>query len=239
MLHMKDVSKVFRTAMVETHALRSLTLEIRDTEFVAVTGPSGSGKSTFLNIAGLLEELTGGEYLLDGVDVSRLDDRTRSRLRNEKIGFVFQSFNLIPDLDLYDNVDVPLRYRVFTSGERRRRIEAALEQVGLRSRTRHYPAELSGGQQQRVAIARAIAGAPKLLLADEPTGNLDSQMAREVMQLLEGLNAQGTLVVIVTHDPEIAGRAQRNIHLVDGVSVDLDRGPSLVAPGHAAARPSA
>jgi putative ABC transport system ATP-binding protein len=239
MLHMKDVSKVFRTAMVETHALRSLTLEIRDTEFVAVTGPSGSGKSTFLNIAGLLEELTGGEYLLDGVDVSRLDDRTRSRLRNEKIGFVFQSFNLIPDLDLYDNVDVPLRYRGFTSGERRRRIEAALEQVGLRSRTRHYPAELSGGQQQRVAIARAIAGAPKLLLADEPTGNLDSQMAREVMQLLEGLNAQGTLVVIVTHDPEIAGRAQRNIHLVDGVSVDLDRGPSLVAPGHAAARPSA
>jgi putative ABC transport system ATP-binding protein len=239
MLHMKDVSKVFRTAMVETHALRSLTLEIRDTEFVAVTGPSGSGKSTFLNIAGLLEELTGGEYLLDGVDVSRLDDRTRSRLRNEKIGFVFQSFNLIPDLDLYDNVDVPLRYRGFTSGERRRRIEAALDQVGLRSRTRHYPAELSGGQQQRVAIARAIAGAPKLLLADEPTGNLDSQMAREVMQLLEGLNAQGTLVVIVTHDPEIAGRAQRNIHLVDGVSVDLDRGPSLVAPGHAAARPSA
>jgi putative ABC transport system ATP-binding protein len=239
MLHMKDVSKVFRTEMVETHALRSLTLEIRDTEFVAVTGPSGSGKSTFLNIAGLLEELTGGEYLLDGVDVSRLDDRTRSRLRNEKIGFVFQSFNLIPDLDLYDNVDVPLRYRGFTSGERRRRIEAALEQVGLRSRTRHYPAELSGGQQQRVAIARAIAGAPKLLLADEPTGNLDSQMAREVMQLLEGLNAQGTLVVIVTHDPEIAGRAQRNIHLVDGVSVDLDRGPSLVAPGPAAARPSA
>jgi len=239
MLHMKDVSKVFRTEMVETHALRSLTLEIRDTEFVAVTGPSGSGKSTFLNIAGLLEELTGGEYLLDGVDVSRLDDRTRSRLRNEKIGFVFQSFNLIPDLDLYDNVDVPLRYRGFTSGERRRRIEAALEQVGLRSRTRHYPAELSGGQQQRVAIARAIAGAPKLLLADEPTGNLDSQMAREVMQLLEGLNAQGTLVVIVTHDPEIAGRAQRNIHLVDGVSVDLDRGPSLVASGHAAVRPSA
>ena len=239
MLHMKDVSKVFRTEMVETHALRRLTLEIRDTEFVAVTGPSGSGKSTFLNIAGLLEELTGGEYRLDGVDVSRLDDRQRSRLRNEKIGFVFQSFNLIPDLDLFDNVDVPLRYRGFTSGERRRRIEAALEQVGLRSRTHHYPAELSGGQQQRVAIARAIAGAPKLLLADEPTGNLDSQMAREIMQLLEGLNAQGTLVVMVTHDPEIAGRAQRNIHLVDGVAADLDRGPSLIAPGTAAARPTA
>ena len=239
MLQMNHVSKVFRTEVVETHALRSLTLEIRETEFVAVTGPSGSGKSTFLNITGLLEDLTGGEYLLDGIDVSRLGDRARSRLRNEKIGFVFQSFNLIPDLDLYDNVDVPLRYRRFTSGERRRRIEAALEQVGLRSRTRHYPAELSGGQQQRVAIARAIAGGPKLLLADEPTGNLDSQMAREVMQLLEGLNAQGTMVVMVTHDPEIAGRAQRNIHLVDGVAVDLDRGPSLVAVGNTAARVTA
>jgi putative ABC transport system ATP-binding protein len=239
MLQMNRVSKVFRTEMVETHALRSLTLEIRETEFVAVTGPSGSGKSTFLNITGLLEELTAGEYLLDGIDVSRLDDRARSRLRNEKIGFVFQSFNLIPDLDLYDNVDVPLRYRRFTSGERRRRIEAALEQVGLRSRTRHYPAELSGGQQQRVAIARAIAGGPKLLLADEPTGNLDSQMAREVMHLLEGLNAQGTMVVMVTHDPEIAGRAQRNIHLVDGVAVDLDRGPSLVAVGNTGARATA
>ena len=239
MLQMNHVSKVFRTEVVETHALRSLTLEIRETEFVAVTGPSGSGKSTFLNITGLLEDLTGGEYLLDGIDVSRLGDRARSRLRNEKIGFVFQSFNLIPDLDLYDNVDVPLRYRRFTSGERRRRIEAALEQVGLRSRTRHYPAELSGGQQQRVAIARAIAGGPKLLLADEPTGTLDSQMAREVMQLLEGLNAQGTMVVMVTHDPEIAGRAQRNIHLVDGVAVDLDRGPSLVAVGNTAARVTA
>ncbi|HET9623956.1 MAG TPA: ABC transporter ATP-binding protein [Kofleriaceae bacterium] len=227
---MTHVSKVFRTQVVETHALRGLTLEIRDGEFVAITGPSGSGKSTFLNIAGLLEELTGGAYLLDGVDVRGLGDRARSRLRNEKIGFVFQSFNLIPDLDLFDNVDVPLRYRGFTRGERRRRIEAALEQVGLRSRMHHFPAELSGGQQQRVAIARAVAGEPKLLLADEPTGNLDSQMAREVMQLLEALNAQGTLVVIVTHDPEIASRAQRNIHLVDGIATDLERGPVLIDP---------
>jgi putative ABC transport system ATP-binding protein len=239
MLHMKDVSKVYRTEMVETHALRDLTLEVGDGEFVAVTGPSGSGKTTFLNIAGLLEELTGGEYLLDGVDVKQLGDRARSRLRNEKIGFVFQSFNLIPDLNLFDNVDVPLRYRGLTRGERRKRIEAALERVGLASRVRHYPAELSGGQQQRVAIARAIAGDPKLLLADEPTGNLDSQMAREVMQLLEELNAQGTVVVIVTHDPEIAARTQRNIHIVDGVASDLDRGPSLVRPTRAAARPSA
>jgi putative ABC transport system ATP-binding protein len=239
MFHMKDVSKVYRTEMVETHALRDLTLEVSEGEFVAVTGPSGSGKTTFLNIAGLLEELTGGEYRLDGVDVKQLGDHARSRLRNEKIGFVFQSFNLIPDLDLFDNVDVPLRYRRLTRGERGRRIERALERVGLASRTRHFPAELSGGQQQRVAIARAIAGDPKLLLADEPTGNLDSQMAREVMQLLEELNAQGTIVVIVTHDPEIAARAQRNVHIVDGVAADLERAPALVRPNLAAARPSA
>jgi len=233
MLHMKNVSKVYRTEMVETHALRNLALEVNEGEFVAVTGPSGSGKTTFLNIAGLLEELTGGEYRLDGIDVKQLGDRARSKLRNEKIGFVFQSFNLIPDLDLFDNVDVPLRYRGWTRGERRRRIDSALERVGLASRIRHYPAELSGGQQQRVAIARAIAGDPKLLLADEPTGNLDSQMAREVMQLLEELNAQGTVVVIVTHDPEIAARAQRNVHIVDGVSSDLERSPVLVTPSAA------
>jgi len=238
MLHMKDVSKVYRTEMVETHALRNLALEVNEGEFVAVTGPSGSGKTTFLNIAGLLEELTGGDYLLDGVDIKKLDDRARSRVRNEKIGFVFQSFNLIPDLNLFDNVDVPLRYRGFSRGDRRKRIEGALERVGLASRIRHFPAELSGGQQQRVAIARAIAGDPKLLLADEPTGNLDSQMAREVMQLLEDLNAQGTVVVIVTHDPEIAARAQRNVHIVDGVATDLERAPSLVRPTRAAAGPS-
>jgi putative ABC transport system ATP-binding protein len=239
MFHMKDVSKVYRTEMVETQALRDLTLEVNAGEFVAITGPSGSGKTTFLNIAGLLEELTGGEYKLDGVDVKQLDDRARSRLRNEKIGFVFQSFNLIPDLNLFDNVDVPLRYRRLTRGERGKRIASALERVGLGSRTRHYPAELSGGQQQRVAIARAIAGDPKLLLADEPTGNLDSQMAREVMQLLEELNTQGTIVVIVTHDPEIAARAKRNVHLVDGVVTDLARGPALVAGAAAAAASNA
>jgi putative ABC transport system ATP-binding protein len=239
MFQMKDVSKVYRTEVVETHALRDLSLEVRAGEFVAVTGPSGSGKTTFLNIAGLLEEHTGGEYSLDGVDVKKLDDRARSRLRNEKLGFVFQSFNLIPDLNLFDNVDVPLRYRKLTRGERKKRIEGALDRVGLGSRIRHYPAELSGGQQQRVAIARAIAGDPKLLLADEPTGNLDSQMAREVMQLLEELNAQGTIVVIVTHDPEIAARAQRNVHIVDGVATDLERGPSLVRPTLAAAAPRA
>jgi putative ABC transport system ATP-binding protein len=236
MLQMKDVSKVYRTEMVETHALRDLSLEVREGEFVAVTGPSGSGKTTFLNIAGLLEELTGGSYVLDGVDVKALDDRARSKMRNEKLGFVFQSFNLIPDLNLFDNVDVPLRYRGFTRGERKKRIEEALGRVGLASRVKHMPAELSGGQQQRVAIARAIAGSPKLLLADEPTGNLDSQMAREVMQLLEDLNAQGTIVVIVTHDPEIAARAQRNVHIVDGVATDLERKPALITQNKTAAK---
>jgi putative ABC transport system ATP-binding protein len=230
MLHMHDVSKVYRTELVETHALRELAIHVREGEFVAVTGPSGSGKTTFLNIAGLLEDFTGGEYRLDGVDVSGLSDRARSRLRNEKIGFIFQSFNLIPDLDLYDNVDVPLRYRGMARVERKRRIEAALERVGLASRMKHYPAELSGGQQQRAAIARAVAGNPRLLLADEPTGNLDSQMAREVMELLEELNARGATVVIVTHDSELAARAQRNVHIVDGMATDVAAAPALVRP---------
>ena len=228
MLRMTNLSKVYRTHMIETHALRGFEIQVNQGEFVTVTGPSGSGKTSFLNIAGLLEEFTSGEYILDGVNVKGMDDNARSKLRNEKLGFIFQGFNLIPDLNLFDNVDVPLRYRGLGRGDRRKRIESALERVGLASRLRHYPAELSGGQQQRVAIARAIAGDPKLLLADEPTGNLDSQMAREVMQLLEELNAQGTIVVIVTHDPEIAARAQRNVHIVDGVAADLERGPSLV-----------
>jgi putative ABC transport system ATP-binding protein len=202
-----------------------------------VTGPSGSGKTTFLNIAGLLEEHTEGLYAIDGVDVTGLDDDRRSRLRNEKIGFVFQSFNLIPDLDLFDNVDVPLRYRGFDRAERKRRIDTALGRVGLGSRMKHHPSELSGGQQQRVAIARALAGEPKLLLADEPTGNLDSVMARGVLELLEEINRQGTTIIMVTHDLELARRAQRNVHIVDGQIVDLDASaPRVVArrEGHAA-----
>ena len=227
MLEMRQVSKVYRTELVETHALRALDLHVREGEFVAVTGPSGSGKTTFLNIAGLLETFTGGTYLLDGQDVSGLSDDARSKLRNHKIGFIFQSFNLIPDLNLFDNVDVPLRYRGFNAAERRQRIEQALAQVGLGSRMKHYPAELSGGQQQRAAIARALAGTPRLLLADEPTGNLDSQMARGVMELLEQINADGTTIVMVTHDPELAARAQRNVHIVDGVATDLSVEPNL------------
>jgi len=228
MLEMRQVSKVYRTELVETHALRALDLHVREGEFVAVTGPSGSGKTTFLNIAGLLETFTGGEYLLDGLDVSNLSDDARSKLRNQKIGFIFQSFNLIPDLNLFDNCDVPLRYRGMAASERKRRIEESLGQVGLGSRMKHYPAELSGGQQQRAAIARALAGSPRLLLADEPTGNLDSQMARGVMELLEEINGQGTTIVMVTHDPELAARAQRNVHIVDGMATDLSVEPTLL-----------
>ncbi len=227
MLEMRQVSKVYRTELVETHALRALDLHVREGEFVAVTGPSGSGKTTFLNIAGLLETFTGGEYLLDGQDVRGLSDDARSKLRNQKIGFIFQSFNLIPDLNLFDNCDVPLRYRGMNAAERKRRIEEALGQVGLGSRMKHYPAELSGGQQQRAAIARALAGSPRLLLADEPTGNLDSQMARGVMELLEDINGKGTTIVMVTHDPELAARAQRNVHIVDGMATDLSVEQSL------------
>ncbi|HRQ66622.1 MAG TPA: ABC transporter ATP-binding protein [Xanthomonadaceae bacterium] len=229
MLNMQDVSKIYRTELVETHALRALDLVVKEGEFVAVTGPSGSGKTTFLNIAGLLEEFTSGSYVLDGVDVKGLDDNARSKLRNRKIGFIFQSFNLIPDLNLFDNVDVPLRYRGMGAAERRQRIEKALTDVGLGSRMKHYPAELSGGQQQRAAIARALAGDPRLLLADEPTGNLDSQMARSVMELLEDINARGTTIVMVTHDPELAARAQRNVHIVDGMATDLQRGSVLAS----------
>jgi len=230
MLEMRQVSKIYRTAMVETHALRSLDLHVREGEFVAVTGPSGSGKTTFLNIAGLLETFSEGDYLLDGQNVRGMSDDDRSRLRNHKIGFIFQGFNLIPDLNLFDNVDVPLRYRGFKAPERKARIEQSLERVGLASRMKHYPAELSGGQQQRVAIARALAGDPRLLLADEPTGNLDSAMARGVMELLEEINAQGTTIVMVTHDPELAQRAQRNVHIIDGQVSDFEHLSPLVRP---------
>jgi putative ABC transport system ATP-binding protein len=230
MLKMEGVQKIYRTDLVQTHALRSLSLEVAEGEFVAVTGPSGSGKTTFLNIAGLLETFDEGRYTLDGQDVSRLADRERSRIRNVKIGFIFQSFNLIPDLNVYDNVDVPLRYRGMSGSERDRRIKDALERVGLASRLRHLPSQLSGGQQQRVAIARALAGSPRILFADEPTGNLDSLMAREVMNMLEDINVQGTTIVMVTHDPELARRVHRNIHIMDGQASDFDRTP--LRPAH-------
>jgi putative ABC transport system ATP-binding protein len=216
MLSMKGISKIYRTDTVETHALRQFSLRVDEGEFVSVTGPSGSGKTTFLNIAGLLEEASGGAYELDGRDVSGLTDSERSRLRNEKIGFIFQSFNLIPELDVFDNVDVPLRYRGFDAAERRKRIDRVLDIVGLASRNKHLPSQLSGGQQQRVAIARALAGEPRFLLADEPTGNLDSHMADSVMELLSDINGQGTTIIMVTHEPSLAARAHREIHVRDG-----------------------
>lgn len=216
MLSMRKLSKVYRTDSIETHALREFSLDVDEGEFVSVTGPSGSGKTTFLNIAGLLEEFSAGSYHLDGRDISNLNDEERSRVRNEKIGFIFQSFNLIPELNVFDNVDVPLRYRGFKTAERKKRIERVIEMVGLGSRMRHIPSQLSGGQQQRVAIARALAGDPRFLLADEPTGNLDSQMADSVMDLLCEIHADGTTIIMVTHEPNLARRADRNIHVLDG-----------------------
>ena len=218
MLNMSDISKVYRTDTVETHALRAFSLTVDEGEFVSVTGPSGSGKTTFLNIAGLLEEFSEGVYELDGKNVAGLNDNDRSRLRNEKIGFIFQSFNLIPELDVFDNVDVPLRYRGFNGAERKRRIEKVLDTVGLGSRRNHLPSQLSGGQQQRVAIARALAGEPRFLLADEPTGNLDSATGDEIMEMLTRLNQDhGRTIIMVTHEPEVAEQAKRQIYMKDGV----------------------
>ena len=221
MLRMSQVSKVYRTELVETHALRELDLHVEEGEFIAVTGPSGSGKTTFLNIAGLLESPSSGSYLLDGEDVGTLNDNRRSRIRNEQVGFIFQSFNLIPDLNLADNVDVPLRYRGWSGAERRRAIGDMLDMVGLGSRQNYLPSQLSGGQQQRVAIARARAGRPRFLLADEPTGNLDSEMAASVMNLLKSISDDGTTIVMVTHDPDLAHQASRNIHILDGRASDI------------------
>jgi len=222
-LKMENVTRIYRTGLVETRALRDFSLEVEQGEFVTITGPSGSGKTTFLNVAGLLDAFDQGKYFLDGLDVSRLSDAQMSRIRNEKIGFIFQSFNLIPDLDVFDNIDVPLRYRRISGKERKERIERAAAQVGLSSRLHHLPSQLSGGQQQRVAIARVLAGDPKLILADEPTGNLDSTMAREIMDLLEEINVRGTTLIMVTHNPEHAARAHRQLHIADGRMVDLER----------------
>jgi putative ABC transport system ATP-binding protein len=216
MIEMQNIGKVFRTDVVETHALRNFSLKVGSGEFVAITGHSGSGKTTFLNVAGLLEELDSGRYGFDGQDVSKLNDNQRSNIRNEKIGFIFQGFNLIPDLNIYDNVEAPLHYRRMPAAERKRRILSALERVGLSSRMKHIPSQLSGGQQQRVAIARAIAGEPRVILADEPTGNLDTTMSNQIMELLLQINGAGTTILMVTHNPELATQAHRQVHIVDG-----------------------
>jgi putative ABC transport system ATP-binding protein len=232
MIEMQNVGKVFRTDVVETHALRQFSLKVEPGEFVAVTGHSGSGKTTFLNVAGLLEELDSGRYVFDGQDVSRLNDNQRSRIRNEKIGFIFQGFNLIPDLDIYDNVEAPLHYRRMPGAERKRRILSSLERVGLASRMKHVPSQLSGGQQQRAAIARAISGEPRVILADEPTGNLDTTMSNQIMELLLQINAAGTTILMVTHNPELAQQAHRQIHIVDG-KIDQIHQFNPVRPVHA------
>jgi putative ABC transport system ATP-binding protein len=225
MLKMAKIGKVYRTGLVETAALEDLTLEVARGDFVSLMGPSGSGKTTFLNIAGLLDTFDRGRYLLDGVDVVGLSDDAQSRLRNERIGFIFQSFNLIPDLDVYDNVEVPLRYRRLPPAERRDRIEEVLVQMGLTARMRHLPSQLSGGQQQRVAIARALVGRPQLLLADEPTGNLDTIASRQVLDLLEKINEERqTTILMVTHDPALAARARRKLHVLDGRLIDPNAG---------------
>jgi len=216
MIEMQNVGKVFRTDVVETHALRNFSLKVEPGEFVAITGHSGSGKTTFLNVAGLLEELDSGRYVFDGQDVSKLTDNERSRIRNRKIGFIFQSFNLIPDINIYRNVEAPLHYQRMPGAERKQRILASLERVGLTSRMKHVPSQLSGGQQQRAAIARAISGDPCLILADEPTGNLDTSMSNQIMKLLLQINAAGTTILMVTHNPELAEQAHRQVHIVDG-----------------------
>lgn len=215
-INISNLSKSFRTELIETQALKNIRLKVNEGEFVALTGPSGSGKSTLLNVLGTLESFDSGNYLLDGKSLKGLSDKALSQLRNEKIGFIFQGFNLIKDYSITDNIELPLRYRGFKAAERKRRVDRVLEQMGLAARRDYFPSQLSGGQQQRVAIARAIAGEPRILLADEPTGNLDSLMARQVMELLAQINQQGCTILMVTHDPDQARRADRQVQIVDG-----------------------
>jgi putative ABC transport system ATP-binding protein len=220
LVHMESIAKVFYTDEVETHALSGIQLEIRTGEYVAIAGPSGSGKSTLLSIIGLLDSPTHGEYWLNGQPVANLDVNQRSRIRNREIGFIFQSFNLIGDLTVYENVELPLTYRDMPAAERKKRVLEALERVGMSHRLKHYPSQLSGGQQQRVAVARALGGSPSVLLADEPTGNLDSRNAEAVMELLRQLHREGATICMVTHDPRFARHAERTIHLFDGRVVE-------------------
>jgi len=220
LIHLNDVNKIFYTDELETHALQSVHLEIRKGEYVSIAGPSGCGKSTLLSILGLLDTPTSGSYTLAGNAVGALAPAERARIRNREIGFIFQSFNLIGDLTVYENVELPLTYRRLGADDRKRRVESALERVGMAHRMRHYPAQLSGGQQQRVAVARALAGEPAILLADEPTGNLDSKNGDSVMELLRDLHRTGSTICMVTHDPRFTRFADRTVHLFDGRVVE-------------------
>src|ERR1700761_3723282 len=217
MIQIEDLKKIFYTDEIETHALSGVHLNINRGEYVAMSGPSGCGKSTLLSIIGLLDTPTGGRDTLNGKEVANLNFADRSRIRNQEIGFIFQSFNLIGDLTVAENVELPLTYRAaMPAAERRRRGQESLERVSMAHRMRHYPSQLSGGQQQRVAVARALAGAPSILLADEPTGNLDSKNGEAVMELLANLHAEGATICMVTHDPRFARHADRQVHLFDG-----------------------
>jgi len=220
LINLEGLSKVFYTEEVETHALSDIHLNIQRGEFVSIAGPSGCGKTTLLSILGLLDSPTAGKYLLDGEPVENLSASTRAKIRNQAIGFIFQAFNLIGDLTVYENVELPLTYRGMPGSERKARVQEALERVGMAHRINHYPSQLSGGQQQRVAVARAIVGKPLILLADEPTGNLDSKNGHAVMELMEELHQEGATICMVTHDPRYSQVAERAVHLFDGQIVD-------------------
>ena len=220
MIKTENLQKIFKTEEVETWALNNVTLEIKEGEFVAIMGPSGCGKSTLLNILGLLDNPTNGTYELNGVEVSQYTEAQRTNLRKGVIGFVFQSFNLIDELNVYENIELPLLYMGVPKEERKRRVEEAMKRMDISHRVKHFPQQLSGGQQQRVAIARAVVANPKIILADEPTGNLDSKNGKEVMELLTQLNKEGTTVVMVTHSQHDAGYATRTINLFDGQVVN-------------------
>jgi len=220
LIHLSGVNKVFTTDEVETHALAGIELDIKRGEYVSISGPSGCGKSTLLAILGLLDTPSTGEYTLNGTQVEKMKLSERARVRNREIGFIFQAFNLIGDLTVYENVELPLTYRSMPSAERKTRVKESLERVGMAHRMKHYPSQLSGGQQQRVAVARALAGQPSILLADEPTGNLDSANGEQVMELLSELHRDGATVCMVTHDPRYARCADRSITLFDGRVVE-------------------
>jgi putative ABC transport system ATP-binding protein len=230
LIHLDSVSKVFVTDEVETHALADIDMDIRKGEYVSISGPSGCGKSTLLAILGLLDSPSGGSYVLNGRPVHGLKISERARIRNREIGFIFQAFNLIGDLTVYENVELPLTYRGMAGDERRRRVLNALERVGMSHREKHYPSQLSGGQQQRVAVARALAGDPSILLADEPTGNLDSANGEQVMDLLRELHQGGATICMVTHDPRYEAHADRSVHLFDGRVIDEQAAAALHVP---------
>jgi len=227
LIQLEGMSKVFYTEEVETHALHNVNLEIQSGEYIAVAGPSGCGKTTLLSILGLLDTPTDGTYLLDGDPVQNLTLAQRARIRNQAIGFIFQAYNLIGDLTVFENVELPLTYRGMPSADRKKRVQESLERVGMAHRLKHYPSQLSGGQQQRVAVARAIAGKPLILLADEPTGNLDSTNGEAVMQLLDELHSEGATICMVTHDPRYAHHAKVTVNLFDGQIVEHKNGEKV------------